>query len=450
MRIKTEIPLSAAFIKNTLGIEKNTGDENKFISALCTDSREAVGGELYIGLKGENHDGSLFIDDIKDKVLLSVGSLNSSADIKSDDPNTSLLVLARAYKNLLPLKKTIAITGSVGKSTTKNLLGSLLSLRFVTHSTYGNLNNEFGVPFTVFGAPKNTEILVIEAGMNHANELKRISECISVITKIGSAHIGNFGSLEKIADAKCEILSGMKKELAIFPADEELLRSRIKNYKTVSLSDRIADYSLTDSEKNNTLIFKSKDSDFTLPIHLPENAPFHIEACLALSLAVCREMNMTQSEMLSALQNINFTSYSKQICLRNLKIINDSYNSSPDAVIGALNHLKTICGNKSAVIGDMLELGDLSEELHFKIGYRAACSDIKNLYLVGEFSKFILEGALAGGFDKERIFINENAENPEITAAQILKYSSDEVILFKASRKIKLERIIDILKKALK
>lgn len=468
MRIKTEIPLSLAFVKGLFGHKSLDRDSNTYFSAICTDSRKIQGGELFIGLMGEKFDGSKFIPKIKNSVLLTIGSKSSSADITLENPNISLMILANAYKKLLSIKNTIAVTGSTGKTTTKNLLSMLLRSKFETHSTYKNLNNEIGVPSTVLMTPKNAEILLVEAGMNHLGELRDSSICIepdiSVITNIGTAHIGNLGSREKIADAKCEILCGMKKEFAIIPADEKLLKARIKSYKTVlyreyehshHLADKAfltsdADYRFISTAEKDIYEFKAENNIYRLKIPELDKASFHIASCLSFALSVCDVLGMNENEINYALADIDFSLFSNEIQVNDLKIINDSYNSSPDALIGALNAFKKRNIRKSALLGDMLELGEFSEALHYKVGFHAAKSGLERLYLIGEFSNCISEGAVAGGFDKNKIYINHNADNPEATASQILTHSANEVILFKASRKIKLERIIDILKKAQK
>jgi len=452
MRIETEIPFTLGFVKELFNEKLKQGDHSKYISAVCTDSRLVCGGELFIGLKGERYDGSDFIKDVKESVLYSIGGLNSHADITLSDPNSSLLLLANAYKKLLPVKKTVAITGSVGKTTTKDILTELLSSKFKTHCTYKNLNNEFGVPFTVLNAPADTEILIIEAGMNHSGEIEKASLCvepdISVITKIGNAHIGNLGSVEKIRDAKCEILYGMQRPFAIIPHNEPLLTSKIGNFKTVSTTDCNADYYLYNNKTDGSYNLKTESNTYSLQLKNIEYANFHVTECLAFALSVCCEMNIGENEIIDAIRKIDFSVFSKIIDLKSFKIINDSYNSSPEAVLEALKLLSKVQGKKSAVLGDMLELGNLSEELHFKTGLYASSCGLDKMYLIGKYAKSICKGAVFGGFDKSRIFVNEDAENPEITAEQISEYSHDEVLLFKASRKIKLERIINILKKA--
>lgn len=451
MRIETAIPISLAFVKEALGIKADPTDRKRFASAICTDSREIYGGEIFIGLRGEKYDGSVFINKIKNSALCSIGSLGSDADITLADTVSSLLHIAYAYKKLLPIKKTIAITGSVGKTTTKNLTAKLMSFKYRVHSTYKNLNNEIGVPFTILSAPADTEMLILEAGMNHIGELERISLSaepdISVITKIGTAHIGNLGSREKIADAKLEILSGMKRKFALIPYGEELLSKKIECFKTISTCDNDATYKLLRTAEEE-FVFKSHGSEFKIKASGIKSAGFHVSECLAFALASYSELGASVTELTDAIGNIDFNSLSNRVVVNGLQIINDSYNSSPEATEEALKALSLEKGKKSALIGDMLELGDFSRELHFKIGLTASQCGLDKLYLLGAFAKDVYNGAVCGGFDKNRIFVNEDAESPEITAEQIRNHSSSDVILFKASRKIKLERIINILKKA--
>lgn len=453
MRVETDIPISLEFVKRALGATPLADDGKKTIKAICTDSRTVKRGDLFIGIRGERYDGSDFIPEIKRTALFTIGTESSDADLKLKDTGTALLNLASAYKKLLPIKTTVAITGSVGKTTTKELTRSILQQKFRTHATFGNLNNEIGVPFTVLSAPKDTEALVIEAGMNHAGEITKLSKCIepdlAVITKIGNAHIGNLGSREKIAEAKLEILDGMKEKRAIVPDGEPLLTSSRAKLKTVSRSDTDADFTLSKSNKGDDN-FYLKHAHNIYELYLPglSIANFHTADCLAFALAVAFEVNMSEREIRSALDKIDFSRFSSLIRIGELLILNDSYNSSPDAVISALDSLRKKDQKKSALIGDMLELGEFGESMHFEIGVHAARSSLENLYIIGEYSKYVLEGAVSAGFDKDKVFINENPNAPEITARQIRENSFGELILFKASRKIGLERIIDILKKA--
>lgn len=454
MRIETDSPITLEFLKRALLVPPELEDRRKFVRGICTDSRALKKGDLFIGIKGEHYDGSDFIPEIKKAALFTVGSEGSEADLCVKDTTAALLTLTNAYKKLLPIKKTVAITGSVGKTTTKELTRSILQHKFRTHATVGNFNNEIGVPFTVLSSPKNTEILVIEVGMNHSGEIKRISQCtepdIAVITKIGNAHIGNLGSREKIAEAKLEILCGMKDKQIILPYGEPLLTSAVKNYTSVSCENTDADICFLKSNIDDDIFYLNRAHNNLCELYLPELniANFHTADCLAFALAIALDFGMSENDIKDALAKTDLSRFSKLITIGELRILNDSYNSSPDAVISALDSLKQKKCKKSALIGDMLELGEFSENMHFEIGVHAAKSSLENLYLIGEYSKIVLEGAISAGFDANKVFVNENTNAPEITAADIRTHSSDELILFKASRKIGLERIIDILKKA--
>jgi UDP-N-acetylmuramoyl-tripeptide--D-alanyl-D-alanine ligase len=271
MRVQLQIPITLDFIKQTLKPLKTSYKENALISHVCTDSRTACKGDLYIPLNGEKYSGEDFLTDAAKSGAYTLSARSDSCDIKVKDTSLALLDLASAYKDLFSLKETVAITGSVGKSTTKNLTREILSAKYRVHATDGNLNNEIGVPFTVFSMPADTEILIVEAGMNHFDELHRISLCIHpslcVITKIGTSHIGNLKSRAGIAKAKAEIFDGMSVIKGIIPYNEPLLYG-FSNTKTVSLAFPDADFYLSVSEQSSSSL-KSKiilDSSLFLPL----------------------------------------------------------------------------------------------------------------------------------------------------------------------------------------
>ncbi len=453
MRIKTDIPLSISFIKEAIGIKPCCNDENIIINAISTDSREIKKKDLFIPLKGENFDAETFVTHAVNSGAYSLSVCKYDFDtIIVDDTVAALLKIAKAYKNLLSLKCTIAITGSVGKTTTKNLTISLLSEKYRVFGTPGNHNNEIGVPLTILSAKRDTEILVIEAGMNHYGELSKISQCIepdiAVITKIGTAHIGNLGNRENIAKAKCEILSGMKKPFAIIPFDEPLLSS-IVNKKTVSTNDSNADVYLSSKEMSkHEMYFDYFSKALNLKdIKLGFNAA-HIPECLAFALAVCEELGMSSEDMAYALLKTKNLNNIKIEHIGNITVIDDSYNSSAESVDFAFKTLQIYNKNKcSAVLGDMLELGEHSEKLHIKIGKIAGNSKISSLYAFGKYSNFVKSGAIEAGMDENCIFTNTDIDGHDITAAQVISnLSDDETILFKGSRKMKMEKIINTLK----
>ncbi len=451
MRIKLDCTLTFNEISNAIiPIKANLISKGK-IEYISTDSREIKPGDLFFALQGEKFNGEDFIIEAKGKGAYTVSAKFYSADFFVKDTLSALNSLALFYKKKLSIVKTIAITGSVGKTTTKELTLQLLSKKYKTHGTYKNYNNEIGVPLTVLSAKKDTEILVIEAGMNHLGELERISRCIepdiSVITKIGTSHIGNLGSKENIAKAKMEIVLGMKKKYVLIPKDEPYL-AECKFSKTVSCTDKNADFylSVTDTRHNHIRFnFEAKSNQVCGAIIKTDLA--HITECLSFALGICSSVGMSNDELYSAILELNFENSIKSYKIGTLTLIDDSYNSSLESVEMAF---KTLCnltnGSKSAVLGDILELGEETEVLHRKIGALAKKAGISKLYIFGRNAKFIKLGAMESGMKEDCIFINEDTNSPEITALQIIKNSYNETIIFKASRKMKLERIIEILK----
>ena len=250
MRIKLTHPMSLQEIALATNGHITSPYQNKIIHFLSTDSRETCKGDLFVALKGNRFDGENYITEIisKDAYHLSAGGMHNG--IKTNDTSTALLLLAKHYKTKFNnLKATIGITGSVGKTTTKEFLKVILSKRYRVHATYKNMNNNVGVPLTVLSMPANTEVLVIEMGMNSPGEISRSSICISpnisIILNVGTSHIGNFGTREKIAKAKLEILDGMDNGTLIVPYGEPLLKS--ENALTFDKNNENADFYLSDT-----------------------------------------------------------------------------------------------------------------------------------------------------------------------------------------------------------
>lgn len=446
MRIKLDIPIDSRCLADMLNATASRGVNDYTVEYVCTDTREVQRGDLFIALSGEIFNGEDYLADAKTIGAYTVSTKSEHTNFTVNNTLTSLSMFANKYKKLLNVKSTVAITGSVGKTTTKELTLKLLSTKFKVHGTHKNLNNEIGVPLTILSAPQNTDILVLEAGMNHSGELRRISECIepdiAVITNVGTAHIGNLGSRKKIAEAKEEILYGMPKPYLLAPAKDCYI-TKYPFMKTVSASDKNADFYLF--ENKDLYGFRSKYNlieGFKIGSKMP-----HVPACLSFALSVCSVLNMSNEEILNAVNSLVFNDEEKVHKVGTLTLIDDSYNCSPESAISALNMLKKAStGKKSAVFGDMLELGEFSDELHFELGVAAANAGISKLYLIGEKSNSVKKGALIHGMSEETVFINEDPNDPQKTAMQILKNSDNETILLKGSRKLRLERIIEILK----
>lgn len=449
MRIRLGIPLTARTVASTVHGRLAELAPTICFSYLSTDTRELCSGDLFIPLKGEKFDGEDFLDEVKAKGAIPLTTKEFYGSIRVQDIDGILLILARYYKSLLKdLKHTVAITGSVGKTTTKELTKSLLEHHFKVHATMGNFNNKIGLPLTVLSSPVDTEILILEMGMNHEGEISELSKCVAptvaVITNIGSAHIGNLGSRENIAKAKLEITDGMQGGRLILPYGEPLLPIT-KNAVTFSSKTTESDVYIIYNE-GNCVAFDGCDK---IRAGVRYVAP-HLVECLAAAVAVCRESGLR----LNALKD-DFSSFFDKNIRQNIiyvnktAILSDYYNASLESVSAALDYLCNLkeYEYKSALLGDVLELGDKAKDIHRAIGKKCGELGLRSLYLFGGYSDYTADGALSAGMSEERIYKNPDLNAPNITADQIYRNSSEkEIVLFKASHAIDLGRVLTRLK----
>ena len=258
MRIDLGTPMTLEEIAYATG---GNHKQNAIIKSITTDSREVEEGDLFIAIKGDKFDGADYVSEVKKRGGFVLASVPLYSDILHPNGADALLSLATYYIKTLPyLLYKIGITGSVGKTTTKEFLKIMLSDRYITHASKGNFNNQIGMPMSILSAEKNTQVLLMEMGMNHPGEISNLSRClrpdIGIITNIGTAHIGNLGCRENIAKAKLEITDGMNDGILFTPADEPLLRCEKKCVK-FSLTNKNADYFIESSKENTVFIFKS-------------------------------------------------------------------------------------------------------------------------------------------------------------------------------------------------
>ena len=422
---------------------------NALIYAITTDTRECEAGDLFIALKGEKYDGHFYLSYAHSLGAFTLGNDNA-ASVWVKNSYDALLSIATLHKKRIMPKYTVAITGSVGKTTTKNFAQKMLSHKHITHKTMGNYNNAVGLAHTVLTAKKRTEILVCELGMNHKNEIKALSEAISptisVITNVGSAHIGNLGSRENIAMAKLEIECGMSGGPCIIPDNEPLLL-KAKNPYFVSLKDKSANLFARIEKRSGegTRLF-IKTGSFEANLTSSLYAIHHVNALL-YAIAICDVIGFGKSDIINAANKITPELPEQRfIRIGKYEFYSDAYNSSPEAVIADFVMLSERKADFSAVLGDMLELGKESEALHFKIGLECAKHNPKRLYCFGKFASFIRAGALAGGIKEENVHVNSNISKPELTANAICENYEGETILLKASHSVRIERIPEIIK----
>lgn len=448
MRIELRFPLMLSEIyKSLLQASSLPFGSDIQINAITTDSRECEPNDLFFAIRGEHEDGEKYIAQALSKGAFAISHNKLSGAIQVEDTSDALLKVASLYKEKTNVSKTIAITGSVGKSTTVRFLNRILSTCLRVHSPIGNFNNHLGVPYTVFNIQENSKVLITELGMNHENEISALSKCvspdISVITSIGSSHIGNFGSREKIARAKLEILDGMTGGYVLVPYEEELL-ANLPRALYVARNNSLSDFSL-----NNAF-----DSSYTLKSPLGQTAGIsffntreHLLYDLAFAVSVSKLIGMTDEEIINGVQMITESDLRQRfITLDGYTVFDDSYNASPESIEADIKYLFGAFDTYSAFLGDVLELGNLSESIHEGIGRMVARYRPNNLYLIGKFATSTAKGAIDGGMPESRIFINTNASDPQYSIRQINdNHAPGECILFKASRRLRLDKIADMI-----
>ena len=449
MRIKLGIPLPLSNIAEAIK-GKRQCYEDPIIEYLSTDSREIFEGDLFVPIKGTNFNGENFVDEAIKKGALAISKYDPKAAIITNKNETLLLDLASFYIKKLPyLLYKIGITGSVGKTTTKEFAKKILSIGYRVHASEANLNNQIGMPLSILSAPKDTQVLLMEMGMNHSGEIGALSKCLcpdlAVITNIGSSHIGNLGSKEGIAKTKLEILEGIK-DGRLYVLDEEELLREAKYRVSISLKNPAAEFYLKENA-GRVAIYKNGIKQLETNFAFCEE---HHLKCLLFASAIAIDTRLQTDLISQGISSISKDSIrQKDVFVKKYHIIDDSYNSSLESVIASINSLKKRFPNKrkSLLLGDVLELGKFSREYHRKIGEAIPPDMFCNLFLWGRYADEIACGAVENGFAAERIHINHLIDRPDITARQIEEYCQrDEVILFKASRAIRLERVIEILK----
>lgn len=446
MRIKLGTPLLLKEIARAIG-GKLLSFCNPTIEYVSTDSREVLPGDFYIPIKGEKFDGEDFVEEVLQKGCYAISSKNQNAHIFVKDSAKALLDFASYYNKTLPyILYRIGITGSTGKTTTKEFLKVLLSATYKVHANEGNYNNEIGLPMSILSAPQNSEILLMELGMNHKGEIHRLSNCLrpdmAVITNVGSSHIGNLGSKENIARAKLEIADGMN-EGRIYVLENEELLTCAKNRVTLSLTDSNADFYLRSFGSNIAVYNRGKKYAEAL-FNFNEE---HLKKCLLFACAIAIDLGVDSLLLENGISQISSVNTRQKVFyLDKYMFIDDSYNASLESIIASYDFIKSMDKStaKSLLLGDVLELGEMSEDIHYQIGKSIQRGLFNRIFLFGNFAQHTKRGALDSGFPAEGIHVNTLLGRPDLTALQIKECCTEgEVILMKASREIKLERILE-------
>ena len=444
---------------NILDIKKIYHKIDGVINNFSIDTRKVKLNDCYIGIKGENFDGNDFYQDaFKNGAKIVIIEKDIKEDIPKDKcvivvPDTiKALGLIAKYIRSNFTSPVVAITGSAGKTSTKDMIYSVLKEKYNAHKTIGNQNNHLGLPLSILSLEKDTDVLVLEMGMNHPGEISYLTSIakpnIAVITNIGTAHIGNLGSRENILKAKLEILEGMDENgTVIINNDNDLLHNLyLKNkdkYHIVTVGIKTnSDIMASNIEMNET------DSNFVYEgekIHVPVGGEHFI--CNSLvAIAVGKLFNISVSDIQKGINNFKLTQNRMDIikCKNNITIIDDSYNANFDSVKYALKYLSNQSGRRIAVLGTMRELGDYSKELHTDLGDIVFDEGIDILITVGKDADYINKRAIELGFDQNNSYHFDN-NGDAIKLINKIKTDNDK-ILVKASFMLNFKEIVDNVK----
>ena len=447
------ISLTVKEIAIAVGAINDTNQwSNQEITSVNFDTRKLVKGSLFVPLLGTNDGHHFILKAVENGAAVSLWSKSLNdlpLELDQEFPVIQVKDTLKALQDLAEFyltkvaPKVVGITGSNGKTTTKDMTDAVLSSQYRVHKTQGNFNNHIGLPITILEMPIETEVVILEMGMSRAGEIKVLSDLakpdVAIITMIGESHIEFFGSRAGISDAKMEICSGLKENgVLIYPGEEPLLQekvtvlkeSQLKTFGTAPENDL---YPLEiDAQMNRTSFITNERPD--LVVNLPVLGTYNVNNALAalmagMTLGIPIEKSAPKLAQFQLTKNR--TEWLKGI--NDSSILNDAYNANPTAMRAVLDNFSTFTntGKKIVVLGDMLELGDQSSELHLRVKDSLDPARIEKVILYGEQMTVLYE-ALKGTFDEESLFHFIGAKEPLIKFVE-KQINPGDYILIKSS-----------------
>lgn len=437
------------------------GDEKLKLSTFCIDTRKLNKGDVYVGIVGENADGNDFYKEAVEK--------GASCLILSCEPNEVLddvvvVIVPDTLKCLQELAKykrslydipVIAVTGSVGKTSTKDIIYSVVSKKYKTHRTLGNYNNHLGVPLTILGMSADCDALVVEMGMNHFGEISILSKIakptIAVITNVGTAHIGNLGSREGIRQAKLEILDGLVGNSIVVNGDDDMLADVLDELDSkydvscVSIVGESTYKAVNLVEEVFSSEFDVEGDARDLVVNVGGKAYIY-NSLVAYAVGKC--LNISDEDIKEGIREFKLSAsrLEKKITKNGVVLIDDTYNANYDSMKASVELLGMVKDKrKIAILGDMLELGNYSEEMHTNMGDVVFHNNIDILVTIGESSKLIANRSISLGMDETNVYSFDKESDSYEFLNELL--NSDDVVLLKASHGIHLIGIVDYLMK---
>lgn len=435
-------------------------NNNKEVEYISTSSKDIKENTLFIPIKGEKYDGHAFLEDAYNNgcriFLIDKNHEFYKKDISLIEVNDTLLALgslARFYLDKFNVD-LIGVTGSVGKTSTRDIIYSVLNEKYKTLKNELNYNNEIGIPKTLFNLDYSYEKAVIEMGIDKKGDISYFKTIAplkhAVISNIGLSHIANFKNQEGIFHAKMEIAKDFNKENTLIVNGDDNFLKTLKDKKLpynlltygFDKDNTIycVSYEIVNGKINFKVNFKNKIYDYTIPSIAKHNIYNAMSAILIGNL-----YNLTYEEIKKGLESVSFTEGRLTIInKKDITIINDCYNASLDSIKSALNVLSTFKTRKVAILGDVLETGSYEEEIHKNIG-KSIIGNTDILILVGDSIKYTYDEVIKNNFNKDNIYVFNTYEDVIKNIDSIIK--KGDTILLKASHGIKLSNVVEYLDK---
>ena len=411
---------------------------------VTTDTRKIEKNSIFFALKGANFNGNLFADQ-----AIEQGAFAAIIDEKEfenpskniflvEDGLTALQDLARAYRNYLNIP-FIGLTGSNGKTTTKELIAATLQEKYNVHYTFGNLNNHIGVPLTILSIPENTEIAVIEMGANHQKEIELLCTIArpdyGYITNFGKAHLEGFGGFDGVIKGKSELYDFLKEnqKTAFVNLEDSIQVEKTEDFNRITFGITSGKYIISPIEDSSDYLSVDVDG-VKITTHLTGSYNFSNISC---AIAIGKHFDLTLEEIKNGIENYIPTNNRSQIIEReNYKIIMDAYNANPSSMEASLKNFSTFEGSKTVILGDMFELGETSDNEHNTIAQLAVNYEFEHIYLLGKNFKMT-------SVQSEQIKKFENRQEFEDYVKSNLSYSDN--ILIKGSHGMRLDLLAEVL-----
>lgn len=439
-----------------------TGNKDLILTNFSKDTRVINKKDTYIAIKGEVFDGNKFIEEAFSKGAsccivehlnnIDINKYKDKTIVQVKDSIKCLQTLAK-YKRSLYNIPVVAITGSVGKTSTKDLVYEVVNKKYKTLKPTGNLNNHIGLPLTILGL-KDHEALVVEMGMNHLKEISLLTNIakptIAIITNIGTAHIGNLGSRENILKAKLEITEALKPNSPLIINNDDDMLSKEgpnlnKKYNLITIAiDNKSTYNATNIEDN---VFSSTFYINNDKININVGSKAFIYNSL-VAYAVGKILKIDSKDIIDAIAKFKLSPHrlEKKVSKTGITIIDDTYNANQDSMINSLSILSKVKNKRRvAILADILELGGYTEEIHENIGKKVSPNTLDILITVGENAKLIAKEAKKNNFKSTNIYTFKDYKDCLENVQTLL--SKNDIVLVKGSHGMNLIKVVEELLK---